>query len=85
MLMSKAGGAQVWLDCDLCAHSRLKSDFVMQDKWRNLLKASFAQTPADEGVRIYESNLYFYLVEVSLIVLKHPCVLCELLVLRVET
>jgi len=36
----------------------LKTHFTLQDKWRNLLKASFAMTPApaDEGVRIYDSN-----------------------------
>ncbi|RZB58949.1 hypothetical protein D0Y65_042311 [Glycine soja] len=29
----------------------------LKDKWRNLLKASFALAPADEGVRIYDANL----------------------------
>jgi len=39
----------------------LNTHFTLQDKWRNLLKASFAMTPApaDEGVRIYD-NLHMH-------------------------
>jgi hypothetical protein len=39
--------------------------FALQDKWRNLLKASFAPTPADEGVRVYDTKFQFDLTEVG--------------------
>lgn len=47
------GKARFWSSC---VHT-LNTHFALQDKWRNLLKASFALAPADEGVRIYDANL----------------------------
>lgn len=37
---------------------QLNADFLMQDKWRNLLKASFSKSALDEGV---SSDYYFTL------------------------
>lgn len=39
----------------LFMNNSLSSVILVQDKWRNLLKASLAQTPPDEGVSIHLS------------------------------